>query len=428
MGQKTNVGFGDPTAVKLQAAGLFSANMQRLTTMNRLVGKMPKQADAEKNIRIQSSTHYPIVQVTDFGKGSGDEVEFDFVNPINAVPIMGSEKAEGRGTGISLTQNRIRVNQARFPIDLGDVMTQIRSPTDIRRLGRPILQSLMDRYMDQSFLVHLAGARGSHNNIEWVVPLASDPRFNKVMVNKVQAPTKNRHYMSTGSGIEPFKQAAGEMSIATTDVFNKDVVDSVRTLLESIAMPPPIVVFDGDDAAYDSPTRVLLVSPAQFALFSQDPSFRTFQANSMARAQRSKMHPIFAGQTSALWNGILVVQMPKPIRFYAGDSLAYCASYTSEAESTATVPAAFGTTNAVDRAILLGGQSLAHGLARHPESGSPMYYSEKPMDHGNSLEVLMACIHGAGKVRFEVDHGDSKQFTDLGVTVIDTAVPLTAEA
>ena len=428
MGEKTNVGYGDAVAVKLQAAGLFSANMQRLTTMNRLVGKMPQIGDAEKNIRIQSSNSYPIVQCRDFGKGSGDEVEFDFINPTNAVPIMGSEKAEGRGTGVSLTNSRIRVNQARFPVDLGDVMTQVRSPVDIRRLGRPIVQSLMDRYMDQSYLVHLAGARGSHNNVEWVVPLASDPRFAKVMVNPIKAPTRNRHYISTGSGIEPFQQSAGEMSIATSDVFNKDIVDDVRTLLESIALPPPPVIFEGDDAAYDSPTRVLLVSPAQFAAFSRDSSFRTYQANAMARAQRAKMHPLFAGQTSALWNGVLIVQMPKPIRFYAGESLAYCASYTSETESAATVPTAFSTTHAVDRAILLGGQALAHGLAKHPKSGAPFFYSEKEMDHSNSLEILMAAIHGAGKIRFEVDHGDSKQFTDLGVTVIDTAVALTAEA
>jgi N4-gp56 family major capsid protein len=428
MGEKTNVAYGDPVAVKLQAAGLFSQCMQRLTTMNRLVGKMPKQGDAEKHIRNQTSTSYPIVRVEDFGKGSGDEVEFDFINPVNAVPIMGSEKAEGRGTGVSLTNSRIRVNQARFPVDLGDVMTQVRTPVDIRRMGRPILQSLMDRYMDQSYLVHLAGARGMHKNVEWVVPLASDARFEKVMVNPVKCPTKNRHYISTGSGIEPFKVSAGEASIATSDVFNKDVVDSVRTLLESIALPPSPVIFDGDDAAYDSPTRVLLVSPAQFAAFSQDASFRTFQANAMARAQRAKMHPIFAGQNSVLWNGILVVQMPKPIRFYAGDSIAYAASYTSETESAAVVASGFGTGFAVDRAILLGGQALAHGLAKHPTSGAPFYFSEQPMDHGNSLEVLIAAIHGAGKVRFNVDHGDSKQFTDLGVTVIDTAVKLTEEA
>ena len=141
------------------------------------------------------------------------------------------------------------------------------------------------------------------------------------------------------------------------------------------------------------------------------------------------MHPLFAGQTSALWNGILVVQMPKPIRFYAGDTISYSGSYTSEAESTCVVPSSFaGAKCAVDRAILLGGQALAHGLAAHPKSGAPYFWSEQEMDHGNSLELLLGAIHGTGKVRFSVDMGDSKQFTDIGVTVIDTAVNLTSEA
>ena len=57
-----------------------------------------------------------------------------------------------------------------------------------------------------------------------------------------------------------------------------------------------------------------------------------------------------------------MVKMPKPIRFYAGDTVRYCASYETETESTCIVPASFGTTHAVDRAILLGGQSLAQAF------------------------------------------------------------------
>jgi N4-gp56 family major capsid protein len=428
MGQKTNIAYGDAVAVKLQAAGLFSANINRKSVMNSLAGKMPQIGDVEKNVRMQSSASYPIVRCQDFSKGKGDEVEFDFINPVVARPFMGDKKIEGRGTGMTLTNNRIRVNQARFAIDLGSAMSSMRTPHDLRKLGRPQLQSLMDRYMDESYLVHLAGARGFHSNISWVMPTTADAEFDAMAVNAVKAPTKNRHFISTGSGIEEMGVTSGETKVATSDVFNRDVVDNIRTMLESMAMPPAPVIFENDEAATDSPLRVLLVSPAQFAAFSQDSTFRTYQANAMARAQRAKMHPLFAGQNSALWNGILVVQMPKPIRFYAGDTIKYCASHTSETESSCVVPSGFGTTYAVDRAILLGGQALAHGLAKHPNSGAPFFYSEETMDHQNSLEMAIAAIHGCGKVRFEIDHGDSKQFTDLGATVIDTAVSLTPGA
>ena len=51
----TNIPYGSPLAVKLQSAGLFAANMQRNTTIGRLTGKFPQQAEAESTIRKQSS-------------------------------------------------------------------------------------------------------------------------------------------------------------------------------------------------------------------------------------------------------------------------------------------------------------------------------------------------------------------------------------
>ena len=104
----------------------------------------------------------------------------------------------------------------------------------------------------------------------------------------------------------------------------------------------------------------------------------------------------------------------------------YCASYTSETESSAIIPAGFGAGFAVDRAILLGGQALAEAWGKHGKSGSPFFWSEKELDHGDKLEILVGAINGRSKIRFDIDHGDSKQFTDYGVTVIDTAVKLSA--
>lgn len=422
----TNIPYGSPLAVKLQSAGLFAANMQRNTTINRLTGKFPTQANAESTIRNQSSNEMPIVKCMDLTKVAGDEITFDLINPMGGKPIMGSANAEGQGRKMSFSQDRLRINQARYPISAGDTMTQQRTPHELRKLARAQGQNYMDRLADQLTLVHLAGARGFHNNIEWSVPLASDSDFDSIAVNTVKAPTKNRHFMSTGTGLETIKAAASEITIATTDVMNTDLMDGLRTLLDGMAVPPPPVVFEGDKMASDSPLRVLLVSSEQYTSIQQSNSgqFRTFQANAMARAQQAGQHPLFMGD-SILWNGILVVKMPKPIRFYAGDSLRWCASYTSETETTTDlVPAAFGTGYAVDRAILLGGQALAEAWGKHIKTGNPFFWSEKELDHDDKLEVLVGAINGRSKVRFEIDHGDAKQFTDYGVIAIDTAVKL----
>lgn len=425
MSGKTSVGAGSPNAQYVQAAGLFAQSMQRNSTLNRMVGKMPSgEGEVNDVLRKQTSTDLPIVRTVDLSRGKGDEVEFHFVQPVGAYPIMGSRQAEGKGTGISLDKARVRVNQARFPIDVGDTMTDIRSPVDFRKVGRPIAQSLMDSYQDQSILVHMAGARGYHDNIEWRLPTADHADFAEMAINQVKAPTKNRHFVADGSAIKPFAVNGGEIDLATTDLLDMDLVDSVRTVIESIALPPPAIKIPGDKVADDSPLRCLLVSPAQYHSFAQDTNFRQFQANAMARASKAENHPLFLGEVG-LWNGILICKMPKPIRFYAGDTISYCASNTSETESTCLVPAGFGTTHAVDRALLLGGQALAQAFASSKHGGMPFFWKEKDFDHGDKMELLIGAIQGLAKVRWLVDQGGgTKHYTDHGVFAIDTAVPI----
>lgn len=421
---QTNIPYGSPQALTLQSAGLFAANMQRPTILNRLAGQLPQQSDAESNLRFQSSNEYPIVRCMDLTKMAGDEVTFDLINPVGGKPIMGGANAEGLGARMDFAQDSLRINQSRKPISAGDTMTQQRTPHQLRRLARALAENYMTRLNDQLSLVHLAGARGFANDIEWAIPTTADADFNSIVVNTVKAPTKNRHFISTGSGIEAVAASGNEITIATTDVINIDVVDELRTWLDSVALPPPGVKFEGDQAATDAPVRVLLVSSEQYTSIVRSTNFRTLQANAMARAQLAKNNPLFMGE-AGLWNGILIVKMPKPIRFYAGDVIKHCASYTSETETTTdVVPASFGTTYAVDRALLLGGQALAQAFGKNSKTGNPYFWSEKELDHGDKLEVLIGMVSGTSKTRFLINHGTEERYTDFGVVAIDTAVKL----
>lgn len=419
----TTVAYGSDQQVKLQSIGLFAACMQRKTGLNRMAGKMSKQTDASGNIRLVSTNKKPIVRVQDLTKGAADEVTFDLVQPIKAVPIMGDEWAQGRGAAMSFAQDRLRINQARFPINAGGAMSQQRTPHQLNALAQDQALSAMERFSDQAAMVHLAGARGFHDNVEWCVPLASHADFSKVMVNTVRAPTRNRHFISTGSGIEQVAASAGSISITTSDVFNTDVVDGIATWLDGMTLPLPGVHFENDEAASDSPLRVLMVSAEQYNSFVQSTNFRTLQANAIARAQMAKNHPVFLGD-ALLWRGILIIKMPRPIRFYSGNAVNWCALTTSATETTDLVPAGFGTTYAVDRAILLGGQALAEGFGKHNGSGNSYFTEEEVTDFKNQREYVVGEVAGRSKIRFEIDHGSEKQFTDYGVAVIDTAVRL----
>lgn len=421
--QNSHAPYGDKKNMVQQAAGLFATHLKRNNKLSHLMGKMPKgDSGAIETIRKQTTSHLPFVRCMDLGKGTGDEITFDVVNPFGAVPIMGSEYAEGRGTGLSTDQDRLRVNQARIPINMGDTMTTIRSPVDFRKLGRPVAQSVMDRYVDQTLIIHAAGARGSVNNLTWSVPLESDPRFNAVMVNPVKAPTKNRHFVAAGGYVEGFKQSGGEMTIASTDVFSMNIIDSMRAVMDDMVMPPPIVKFEGDAAAEDEPLRVMLVSPLQYNQFAADPNFRAIQMAAHARASNAKQHPVFRGEVG-LWNNFLIMKQNIPVRFFAGDTIKYCADHTGT-ESSALVPAALGTGFAVDRAIILGGQAVGEAMAKSDKSGIPFFWSEKEMDHGDKIELLIGAIRGVSKFRFNINTGDRVEATDYGVCVLDTVVPL----
>lgn len=421
----TVIPYGSPQAVRVQSAGLFAASMQRQTNLNRLAGKLPQQSDAEAVLRRQSGNQLPIVRAQDLSKTAGDEVTFDLINPIGGKPIMGEAYAEGKGERMDFSQDSLRINQTRKPISAGGKMTQQRTPHQLRTLAQALGHDYMSRLEDQLALVHLAGARGMANDVEWAVPLASDPDFSTIVVNTIKAPTRNRHFMSTGSGIEKIVAGSNEITIATTDVMNIDVIDAVRTKLDSMPLPPPPVRFEDDLMSQDAPMRVMLCSSEQYTSLVRSTNFRTWQANAMARAQMAKQNPLFMGE-AGLWNGILIVKMPKPIRFYSGDSLRWCPSTTSNTETaTDLVPAAFGTSYAVDRALLLGGQALAQAYGKFRQSQGSYFFSEKELDHGDKLEILLGMIGGTSKIQFLIDHGGTqKEYTDFGVMAIDTAVAI----
>lgn len=424
--QNSHAKYGDPKNMRQQAAGLFATHMKRNNKLSQLIGKMPKGEEGVNNtVRRQTTAHSPFVRCMDLNKGMGDEILFDLVNPFGAVPIMGSENAEGRGTGMSLSQDRLRVNQARIPVNLGDNMTEIRSPADFRKLGRPMAQATMDRYIDQSLIIQAAGARGFVDDMTWSVPLESDERFDAVMTNPVKAPTKNRHFVASGNYVEGFKANAGEMVITSTDTMSMSVVDSMRAVMDEMVLPPPIVKFEGDDAAEDEPLRVMLVTPLQYNSFARDPNFRQIQAAAHARSSNAKNHPVFRGEVG-LWNNFLIIKQNIPIRFFGGDTIKYCPLHDG-AESSVIVPESFAngsTKYAVDRAIILGGQAVGEGYAKHSKSGIPFFWSEREFDHGDKVELLIGTVRGVSKFRFKVDLGTHTEVTDYGACVIDTVVPL----
>ena len=128
MTMNSHVPAGSDKAMFVQSAGMFALAENRASRLGQLSGPLPKgEGKVAEMIRKQSSSDFPIVKCMDLSRGTGDEVEFHFVQPSKMRPTMGSRMVEGKGKGLAYDKARTRVDQARIPVKLGDTMTNIRS-------------------------------------------------------------------------------------------------------------------------------------------------------------------------------------------------------------------------------------------------------------------------------------------------------------
>jgi N4-gp56 family major capsid protein len=291
---------------------------------------------------------------------------------------------------------------------------------DLRTVGRAALAGWWARMNDQIKLVHMAGARGSHNTPDWVVPLASDPIFGEIMVNvdsssRVMPPTYDKHFYAG--------DATSLASLDGTDILTLNDIDKLRAAIDEMPVPMQPIILPDDPASADEPLYVLLVTSRQWHYLQNrtgTTAWRTFLQNAR---ERSSKNPLFSGEPG-MWNGILIKKMPRPIRFAPGEVVNICTDSADATISTATVSANLGVSGgagyAVDRALLLGAQAMAECWGQHSKSGSHMAWHEEETDHGNTLEASISAIGGWSKLRFRDSTG---YLRDHGIAVLDSTAP-----
>ncbi len=412
----TNIPIGSALARKVYSVGLFTRVQHSPGFMNLLAGEMPKEGSFAAKTKGQTSPDYPIVKAGDLAKGAGDTVSIDLFNILQGKPVMGDKRISGKMMQLTYSSMDVRIDQVRGGADSGGRMTQKRTVHNLRNIGMASLQSWMQRLEDQTAIVHLAGARGSQNTTDWVVPLASDPDFNEIMVNTVKAPTKNRHFYAN--------DATSPEEIGTNDALTLQDVDRVVAQLRESPVIMQSVKIKGDDRAWNDPLWVMFVTERQWLyLMSRtgQTTWRTAVQNAYERKSSGIKHPLFDAYETIMWNGVLIKRMNRyAIRFAAGDGIVKDTGGTDGATYTeSTVTAA----QPVDRAIIVGAQALAKAYGK---SASDYFYdwSEEEVDHGNSVEMVSAAMAGCSKIRFKIDGAD----TDFGVAVLDSYAPDPASA
>lgn len=412
----TNVPVGSALARKIYSVGLFTRVQHSPGFMNLLSGEMPKEGSFAAKTKGQTSPDYPIVKAGDLAKGAGDTVSIDLFNILQGKPVMGDTRIEGRMMQLTYSSMDVRIDQVRGGADSGGRMTQKRTVHNLRNISMAGLQSWMQRLEDQTALVQLAGARGTQSTSDWVVPLANDPDFNSIMVNAVKAPTKNRQFYANDATLPS--------DIGTNDALTLQDIDRVVAQLRESPVVMQSVKIKGDDRAWNDPLWVMFVTERQWLYLQSRTSQTTWrQAVQYAFERKSSgvKHPLFDAYETIMWNGVLIKRMNRyAIRFNAGTSVTYD---TGGADGGTYTEATAATAQPVDRAIIVGAQALAKAYGK---SASDYFYdwSEKEVDHGNSIETVCAAMCGSSKIRFKIDGAD----TDFGVAVLDSYAPDPASA
>ena len=295
-------------------------------------------------------------------------------------------------------------------------MTQKRTVHNLRSIASNGLQAWMQRLEDQTTLVHLAGARGSQDTTDWVVPSAIDPEFSEILVNPIKAPTKNRYFAAN--------DATDVSDMGTNDALTFQDIERINAQMRESVVTLQSIRIKGDERAWNDPLWAMFVTERQWLYLKSRTSqtqWRQAVQNALERKTAGVKHPLFDNYETLMWDGMLIKRMNRyAIRFNTGDTVvtdsggADGKTYT-ETNKTVAVP--------TDRAIIVGAQALAKAYGK---SNSDYFYdwSEEEVDHGNSVEIVGAAMGGTAKIRFKIDGVD----TDHGVAVVDSYAPDPASA
>lgn len=407
----TSVPTGASITNKLFNAALFLEASRRPSFANIQTGAAPTLSGEAKKAKGQTSAGAPIVRVTDLQSQAGDEVTVDIFHQLRQKPVMGDKVIAGKGTNLKYASFSLKIDQGRTLVDAGGRMSQQRTKHNLKLTAKTLLSPYYNRLADQICLAHLAGARGSHDDADWILPTAADADFAEIMVNAITPPTFDRHFYAN--------DATGLDNIDAAEKFTLDEVDKLRLNLDEMAFPLQPIKMEGDPMAEDSPFHCLWITPRQWHDFWTSTSgadWRALQANAFER-RKDWNHPIFKGD-AVMWNNILVKKQPRPIRFEAGETVTICTDSVDAA--TTTVAAAVRT----ERAILLGAQALADAFGATGGKNGGYYFGmhQEETDHGNRNELSIAWMNGKAKIRFQ---GTDGRVNDHGVMVLDTAVSTT---
>ena len=324
----------------------------------------------------------PIQKLTDLQTGSGDEVTYDLLMPLNMEPIVGDETLDGKEAVLKFYTDRMRIDQVRAGVDLGSRMTQKRTLRDLRKAARRNMIDYWARLYDELFFIYLSGSRGTQTGYIWP---ALSPYF---QVNTLTAPD-TMHLMYGGA-------ATSKATVAATDTMKLRMIDRAVARAETMGG-------DGTDELsmvpcdIDGEKRyVMLMHTFQFdALKTDGTTGQWLDIQKAAAASQGQQNPIFKG-SEGMYAGVVLRKHRNVVGF-------------SDYGAGANLPAR--------RALFLGAQAAVIAFGDRGD-GMQFDWTEELKDHGNSMKIGTHAQVGVKKTTYKSKDGLVTR--DFGVIAIDT--------
>lgn len=358
----TNMGVGDPRAVKRWATSLAVDTDKQSYFSQRFVG------EGENNI---------IERKVDLEDDAGDRIQFDLSMRLRGGMTFGDDVIEGSEEALTFYSDEVRIDQARKGASAGGRMTRKRTLQNLRRIAKDRTSEYMAEWIDEGFFVYLSGD-------STFSAVNQDAKFTEAFAgNAVTAPDSS-HIVYGGA-------ATSKATIASTDKMS-------MALLERLSVKPRMMNAVNPDVVKLSPITVdgakrfvVLMSPFQAHALRTETGDLSWQKISQALAtSEGRNSPIVKGGMG-LVNGLVLHEHETVRRF---------SDYGA------------GSNVAAARALLLGRQAgvVAYGAGGN---GTRMTWVEKMFDADNQVAIYCGVIMGIKKTVFNG--------LDFGVVAVDTA-------
>lgn len=317
-----------------------------------------------------------IERVTELTKTSkGTKAVMTLVNDPVGDGIVGDNELEGNEEALSARDLEINIDQLRHAHRSKGRMAEQATIVKFRKEAKGSLAHWMaDRIDQQAFLV-LAGMPLTLNNDGST--RAGDPWSALAWAGDIAAPTSNRHYNWTATGLE-----AGNTAATNHAKMSYDMIIEIRAKARRSKLKP-VRGKDGT-ALYH-----VFISPEAMKDLKKDPEFRENLRHANIRSEKNKL---FAGSESFLLDGMVIhdyYHVPTATNWGAGS--------------------ATGST-----ALVCGAQAL--GMC----DLGPGYWDEEEFDYKNKPGIAYGKIYGFRKPKFHST--TTGQVEDFSVMRVDVAI------